>query len=166
MFLLRLLLSINQIKAEAANASFHKLKQHFCYVCKNMFRMDWGNGNNNQCSNQVFKVFVFCHHCSTLHEVPNRLGSTMMCLSNSSLSNTSHHKFAHYHPMAVNHESTIFQGDNDMHDKIDNSTSNYVVDDSNCLCDTSDSNESFSFLTGTSIHEDSKSSSMDWPEQT
>ena len=68
--------------------------------------------------------------------------------------------------MAVNHESTIFQGDNDMHDKIDNSTSNDVVDDSNCLSDTSDSNESSSFLTGTSIHEDSKSSSMDLPEWT
>ena len=69
--------------------------QHFCDVCKYMFRMDRSNGHNNQSSNGVFKVYAFCHHYSTVHEVPNRLGSTMMCLSNSSLSNTSHHDLAH-----------------------------------------------------------------------
>ena len=40
--------------------------------------MDQGNGHNIWCSNCVFKVYAFCHHCSTLHEVPNRLGSTML----------------------------------------------------------------------------------------
>ena len=65
--------------------------QHFCDVCKYMFRMDWGNGHNNWCSNQVFNVYAYCHHCSTVHKVPDILGSTMLCLSNSSLSNTSHH---------------------------------------------------------------------------
>ena len=96
--------------------------QHFCDVCKYMFRMDQSNGYNNQCSNCVFKVYAFCHHCSTLHEVPHRLGSTMLCLSNSSLSNTTHCNFAHHHPTAVNNESNIFQGDNDMHDNNDSST--------------------------------------------
>ena len=81
----------------------------------------------------------------------------MMCLSNSSLSNTIHHDFAHRHPTAVNNESTIFQGDDDMHDNDDSPTSNDVDNDSNCLCDTSDSNESSSFLKdGTSTHVDSK----------
>ena len=78
--------------------------QHFCDVCKYMFRMDQGNGHNNPCSNCVFKVYAFCHHCSTVHEVPHRLGSTMLCLSNSSLSNTSHHSLVHPHPMAVNND--------------------------------------------------------------
>ena len=130
--------------------------QHFCDVCKYMFRMDQSNGHNNQCSNCVFKVYAFCHHCSTVHEIPNRLGSTMMCLSNSSLSNTSHHSLAHHHPTAVNIKSTIFQGDNDIHDNDDSPTSNDVDNDSNCLHDTSDSNESSSFLKGTSTHVDSK----------
>ena len=40
----------------------------------------------------------------------------MMCLSNSLISKNSHHNFAHPHPKAVNNESTIFQGDDDMHD--------------------------------------------------
>ena len=93
--------------------------QHFCDVCKYMFRMDQSNGHNYQCSNCVFKVYAYCHHCSTVHEVPHRLGSTMLCLSNSSLSNTSKHDFAHHHPMAVNIKSTIFQGDNDMQDSIE-----------------------------------------------
>ena len=91
-----------------------------------------------------------------LHKVPNRLGSNMLCLSNSSLSNTAHHSFAHHHPMAINNESTIFQSDNDMHDNDDNSTSKVVDNDSNCLCSTSDSNEASSFLKYTSTHEDSK----------
>ena len=42
----------------------------------------------------------------------------MLCLSNSSLSNTRQHSFAHHHPMAVNNESTIFLGD-DLHDNND-----------------------------------------------
>ena len=100
---------------------------------------------------------AFCHHCSTVHEVPHRLGSTMVCLSNSSLSNTIHHSAAHHHPMAVNNESTIFQGDDDMHDNDDSPTSNDDDNDSNCLHDTSDSNESSSFLKDSSnTHEDSK----------
>ena len=136
--------------------------QHVCDVCKYMFRIDQGNGHNNWCSNCVFKVYAFCHHCATVHELPNILGSTMMCLSNSSLSNTTHHCFAHHHPTAVNNESTIFQGDDDMHDNIDSSTKNNVDNDSNCLHDTSNSNESSSFLKGTSTHGDSRSSSMDW----
>ena len=79
----------------------------------------------------------------------------MMCLSNSSLSNTIRHSIAN--PMTVNNESTIFQGDNDMHDNIDNSNSNDVDNDSNCLHHTSDCNESFSFLKdNTSTHGDSK----------
>ena len=65
--------------------------QHFCGVCKYMFRIDWSNKHNDSCSNHVFKVFAFCHHCSTVHEVPHRLGSTILCLSNSSLCNTSKH---------------------------------------------------------------------------
>ena len=81
--------------------------QHFCDVCKYMFRMDQGNEHNNWWSNHVFKVYAFCHHCSTVHKVPNILGSTMLCLSNSSLSNTSHHSFAYHH--AVNNESTFFK---------------------------------------------------------
>ena len=130
--------------------------QHFCDVCKYMFRMDQSNGHNNQCSNCAFKVYAYCHYCSTVHEVPHRLGSTILCLSNSSLSSTSKHDFAHHHPTAVNNESTIFQGDNDMHDNNDSSASNNVDNDSNCLHDTSDSNESSSFLKGTSTHVDSK----------
>ena len=44
-----------------------------------------------------------------------------------------------------------------MHDNNDSSTSNNVDKDSNCLCDFSDSNESSSFLKGSSsIHVDSK----------
>ena len=136
--------------------------QHFCDVCKYMLRMDQGNGHNSWCSNCVFKVYAYCHHCSTVHEVPHRLGSTMLCLSNSSLSNTTHHSPAHHHPTGVNNESTIFQGDDDMHDNNDSSNSKVVDNDSNCLRDFSDSNESFSFLNVTSTHVDSKSSSMDW----
>ena len=29
--------------------------------------------------NCVFKVYAYCHHCSTVHEVPHRLDSTMLC---------------------------------------------------------------------------------------
>ena len=120
-----------------------------------MFRMDRSHGHNNQCSNHVFKVYAFCHHCSTVHEVPNILGSTMISFSNSSLSNTSQHSPAH--PTTINNESTIFQGDNDIHDNDDNSNNNNVDNDSNCLHDSSDSNESFSFLKdSTSTHGDSK----------
>ena len=43
-----------------------------------------------------------------------------------------------------------------MHDNNDSSTSKVVDNDSNCLCDSSDSNKSSSFLTGTSTHDDSK----------
>ena len=131
--------------------------QHFCDVCKYMVRMDQSNGHNNRSSNCVFKVYAFCHHCSTVHEVPHKLGSTMLCLSNSSLSNTSKHDFAHHHPTAVNNKSTIFQGDDDIHDNNDSPTSKVVDNDSNCLRDSSDSNESSSFLKGsTSTHGDSK----------
>ena len=83
--------------------------QHFCDVCKYIFRMDWSNGHNNQCSNCVFKVYAYCHHCTTVHEVLHRLGSTMLCLSNSSLSSTIHHSLAHHHPMGVNKKSTFFK---------------------------------------------------------
>ena len=100
--------------------------------------------------NCVFKVYAFCHHCSTVHEVPHRLGSTMLCLSNSSLSNTFHHSLVHHHPTAVNNNSTFYNGDDDMDDNDDSPTSNIVDNDSNCLCDTSDSNGSSSFLKGTS----------------
>jgi hypothetical protein len=89
-----------------------------------------------------------------VHEVPHRLGSTMMCLSNSSLSNTAHQSLAH--PTTINNQSTIFQGDDDMHDNNDSSNSKVVDNDSNCLRDSSDSNESSSFLKGTSIYDDSK----------
>ena len=129
--------------------------QHFCDVCKYMFRMDQSNGHN-RCSNCLFKVYAYCHHCSTVHEIPHRLDSTMLCLSNSSLSNTIHHSVVHHHPMAVNNKSTIFQGDNDIHDNDDSPTSNDVDNDSNCLHDTNNSNESFSFLKGTCTYEDSK----------
>ena len=131
--------------------------QHFCDVCKCMFRMDQGHGHNKCCFNNVFKEFAFCHHCSTVHKVPHRLGSTMLCLSHSLLPNTSHHSFAHHHPMAVNNQSTLFYGVSDMHDNNDIPTSNVVDNDSNCLHDSSDSNESSSFLKGgTSTHDDSK----------
>ena len=91
-----------------------------------------------------------------LFRSPNILGSTIMCLSNSSLSNTSKNNFAHHHPMAVNNESAIFHGANNIYDNDDNSNSNDVNNDTNCLCDTSDSNESFSFLKGTITYDDSK----------
>ena len=120
------------------------------------FRMDCSNGHNNQCSNHVFRVYAYCHHCSTVHEVPHRLGSTMLSLSNSSLSNTSKHDFAHHHLTAVNNKSTIFQGDDDMHDNNEISNKKVVDNDSNCLLDSSDINESSSFLKGTSTHGDSK----------
>ena len=80
----------------------------------------------------------------------------MMCLSNSSLSNTSHHSPAHHHPTGVNIKSTIFQGDDDIHNNNNSPTSNIVDNDSNYLRDSSDSNESSSFLKGTSTHVDSK----------
>ena len=129
--------------------------QHFCDVCEYLFRMDQGHGHNNRCSNHVFKVYAFCHHSSTVHVVPNILGSTMLCLSKSALSNTSHHSY--HHPMAVNNESTIFQGNNDMHDNNISPTGNNVDNVSNCLHNTSDSNESSSFLkVGSSAHKDSK----------
>ena len=100
-------------------------------------------------------MYAYCHHCSTVQEVPNRLGSTMMCLSNSSLSNTSKHDFAHHHPTAVNNKSTFCHVDDDMHDNDDSSNSKVVDNDSNCLHDSSDSNESSSFLKD-STHGDSK----------
>ena len=100
-------------------------------------------------------MYAYCSLCSTVHKVPYRLGSTILCLSNSSLSNTIHHSFAHHHPTAVNNESTTFQSD-DMHDNDDSSISNDVDNDSNCLHDSSDSNESSSFLNGSSTHVDSK----------
>ena len=81
--------------------------QHFCDVCKYMFRMDQSNGHINQCLNWVFKVYAYCHHCSTVHKVPHRLGSTMLCLSNSSLFNRSHCNLAH--PTRINNESTFFK---------------------------------------------------------
>ena len=90
------------------------------------------------------------------NEVPHRLGSTMLCLSNSSLSNTSNHDFAHHHPTAVNIKSTFYHDIDDMHDNDDSPASNDVDNDSNCLHDASDSNESFSFLNGSSNHVDSK----------
>ena len=91
-----------------------------------------------------------------MHDIPNILGSTMLCFSTSLLSNTSHHSFAHHHLMAVINESTIFQGDDDMHDNNDSPTSNNDDNDSNSLHDTSDSNESSSFLNGTFTYKDSK----------
>ena len=138
--------------------SLESHSQHFCDVCKYMFRMDQGNLHNNRCSNHVFKVYAFYHHCSTVHKVPNILGKSILCLSNSSLSNTIHQSLAHHHPLAVNKESTIFQDDDDdMHDNNDSSTSNDVDNDSNCLHHTSDSNESSSFLKDScSTHGDSK----------
>ena len=105
----------------------------------------------------MFKVYAFCHHCSTVHKVPHTLGSTMLCLSNSLLSNSSHHYFAHHHPKKVDDESTIFQGDDDMHDNDNSSISKVVDNDSNCLSDTIDSNESTCFLEdSSSTNEDSK----------
>ena len=89
-----------------------------------------------------------------MHIVPKILGSTMLYLSNSSLSNTSNHSLAN--PTTINNESTIFQGDDDMHDNNDSSNSNNIDNDSNCLRDTSDSNGSSSFLKGSSTYEDSK----------
>ena len=91
-----------------------------------------------------------------MHEVPHRLGSTMLCLSNSSLSNTIHHSPVHHHPTAVNIKSTFYHGIDDMHDNGDSPTSNDVDNDSNCLHHTSDSNESSSFLNGSSTYKDSK----------
>ena len=134
--------------------SSDRRSQHFCDVCKYMFRMDRSNEHNNSCSNHVFKVYAFCHHCSTVHEVPHRFGSTMICLSNSSLSNTTHCSLAH--PTTINNESTIFQGDDDMHDNDDSSNKNNIDNDSYCLHDASDSNESSSFLKGSSSHKGSK----------
>ena len=57
--------------------------------------------------------------------------------------------------MTVNNESTIFQGDDDIHDRDDNSTSNIVDNDSNFLHHNSDCNEFSSFLKD-STHGDSK----------
>ena len=128
--------------------------QHFCDVCKYMFRMDQCNRHYNWCSNHVFKVYAFCHHWSMVHKVPNRLGGTMMCLSNSSLSNTTHCNLVH--PTGVNNESTIFHGDDFMYDNNDSPTSKVVDNDSNCLCDTSECNESSFFFKASSTHDDSK----------
>ena len=136
--------------------SSNRHSQYFCDECKYMFRMDQANGHNNQCSNCVFKLYAYCYHCSTVHEVPHRLGSTMLCLSNSSLSNTIHHSLVHHHPTAVNNESTFYHGIDDIHDNNNSPTSNDVDNDSNYLHHTSDSNESSSFLKGTSTYEDSK----------
>jgi hypothetical protein len=58
--------------------------------------------------------------------------------------------------MGVNNKSTFYHGDNDMHDNNDSSNSKVVDNNSNCLRDTSDSNESSSFLKDTSTHVDSK----------
>ena len=35
--------------------SSNHCSQHFCNVCKYMFRMDWSNGHNNHCSNHYSK---------------------------------------------------------------------------------------------------------------
>ena len=92
-----------------------------------------------------------------MYKVPNILGSTMLCLSNSSLSNTSHQSPAHHHPTAVNNKSTFYHGDDDMHDNDDSPTSKVVDNDSNYLHHTSDSNESSSFLKdSSSTHDDLK----------
>ena len=128
--------------------------QYFCDVCDNIIRMDQGNGLKNQYSNHSFKVYASCYHCSTVLEDSNILGSIMLCLSNSSLSNTIHHSLAN--PTTINNESTAFQGDDDIHDNIDNSISKVADNDSKCLRDSSDCNESSSFLNGTSTHGDSK----------
>ena len=101
-------------------------------------------------------MYASCHHCSTVHEVPHRLGSTMMCLSISSLSNTTHCNLVHPHPTAVNNESAFYHSDNDMHNNDDSSNSKVVDNDSNCLHHTSDCNESSSFLKGTSTYDDPK----------
>jgi hypothetical protein len=59
--------------------------------------------------------------------------------------------------MGVNNVSTFYHGDNDMHDNNDSSTSKVVDNESNSLRDTSDSNESSSFLRdSSSMHGDSK----------
>ena len=50
----------------------------------------------------------------------------------------------------------FFQGDNDIHDNNNSPTGNVVDNHSNCLRDSSDSNESSSFLNGSSTYEDSK----------
>ena len=55
--------------------------------------------------------------------------------------------------MAVNNKSTFYHGDNDTHDNDDSFTSMVVDNDSNCLRDTSDSNESSSFLIGTRTYD-------------
>ena len=89
-----------------------------------------------------------------MNKVPNILGSTILYLSKSALSNTTHHTF--HHPIVVNNDSNIFQGDDDMHDNDDSSTSKVVDNDSNCLRDTSDRNEPSSFLKGSSAYEVSK----------
>ena len=70
----------------------------------------------------------------------------MLCFSHSSLSNSIHHSLVPPRLMAVHYESTIFQGDDDMHDNDDSPPSMVVDNDSNCLRDTSDCNESSSFL--------------------
>ena len=48
------------------------------------------------------------------------------------MSRTMMNSIVHHHPMAVNNKSTIFQGDNDIHDNDDSPTSNDVDNDSNC----------------------------------
>ena len=138
--------------------------QHFCDVCKYMFRMDQANGHNNQCSNRVFKVYAYCHHCSTVHEVPHILCSTMLCLSNSSLSNTIHHSVAHPHFTWVINKSTFYHSDIDMLENNHNENSKVVDNDSNCLRDTSDCNESSPFSKVLVPMEIPRSLSMDWAE--
>ena len=79
----------------------------------------------------------------------------MLCLSSSSLSSTSHHSFAN--PTTINNESTFYHGIDDMHDNDDSPTSNDVDNNSNYLHNTSDCNESSSFLKDSrSTHGDSK----------
>jgi hypothetical protein len=59
--------------------------------------------------------------------------------------------------MGVNNKSAFYHGDDDTHDNNDSSNSKVVDNDSNCLRDTSDSNESSSFLRdSSSTHGNSK----------
>ena len=119
--------------------------------------MDQVKVHNKQYSNQVFKVYAYCHHCSTVHEVPIDLAAPWCVCPNLHSPILANKVLLIIILREVNNESTIFRGDDHIYDNNDSQTSNNVDNDSNCLHDTSDSNESFSFLKGDSnTHEDSK----------
>ena len=49
--------------------SSNRHSQHFCDVCKYMFRMDWSNGHKNQCSNHAQWSSDDSRHTLWIHDL-------------------------------------------------------------------------------------------------